>query len=135
MNEQESGLYKRAYLFASFIVVYNIVEGIVSMIIGYRDESLTLFGFGVDSFIEVASNLGVLYMIRRIQQNPDGSKTLFERGALQITGYGFLSFVFRFGNRHSPEYFTERETGKHVLGDRYFLAFNWNNVLCGYFTN
>ena len=66
----ETKLYNRALGFATFIVCYNIIEGIVAMFFGYYDESLTLFGFGADSFIEVASNLGVIYMIRRIKQNP-----------------------------------------------------------------
>jgi divalent metal cation (Fe/Co/Zn/Cd) transporter len=63
-------LYSKALLIAQFVVIYNIIEGIISMFLGYENESLTLFGFGVDSFIEVASNLGVVFMIRRIQQNP-----------------------------------------------------------------
>jgi divalent metal cation (Fe/Co/Zn/Cd) transporter len=91
MTITESKLYNRALLFASFIVCYNIIEGIISMIIGYSDESLTLFGFGVDSFIEVASNLGVIYMIRRIKQNPLSSRAPFESTALKITGYGFYA--------------------------------------------
>ncbi|MEJ6982255.1 cation transporter [Pedobacter sp. P351] len=89
MDEQEKTLYKRAYAFALFIVIYNVIEGLVSMVLGYKDESLTLFGFGVDSFIEVASNLGVIYMIKRIQQNLHSSRTPFETTALKITGYGF----------------------------------------------
>lgn len=89
MEEKEKSLYRRAYAFALFIVIYNVIEGVISMIVGYKDESLTLFGFGVDSFIEVASNLGVIFMIKRIQQNPHSSRTPFENTALKITGYGF----------------------------------------------
>jgi len=82
-------LYQRALWFAQFVVIYNVVEGIVSMILGYQDESLTLFGFGMDSAIEVASNLGVIYMIKRIQRNPNSDRAPFEKRALKITGYGF----------------------------------------------
>ena len=82
-------LYNRALLLAQFVVIYNIIEGIISMYLGYESESLTLFGFGADSFIEVASNLGVVYMIKRIQQHPNSDKSIFEIKALKITGWGF----------------------------------------------
>lgn len=63
----------------------------MAILFGYKDESLSLFGFGVDSFIEVASNSGVLYMINRIRQFPDSNRTPFEKTALTITGYGFYA--------------------------------------------
>jgi hypothetical protein len=56
------------------------------MILGYKDETLTLFGFGVDSFIEVMSGIGIAVMILRIQKNPEGSKNEFEIKALKVTG-------------------------------------------------
>jgi hypothetical protein len=48
----ETGLtnYKRlseiAVWIAIFTIVYNIGEGLISVYIGFEDESLTLFGFG-----------------------------------------------------------------------------------------
>lgn len=86
---QEAPLYKKAYQLSLFTIVYNVAEGVVSMLLGYRDETLALFGFGIDSFIEVLSGLGVAAMIWRIQLNPKSSKTAFEKTALQITGTAF----------------------------------------------
>jgi len=59
------------------------------MILGYKDETLSLFGFGADSFIEVMSGVGIAIMIMRIQQNPDSPKSKFEIKALKITGTAF----------------------------------------------
>lgn len=59
------------------------------MILGYEDETLTLFGFGADSFIEVMSGIGIAVMILRIQRNPESSKNEFEIKALKITGVAF----------------------------------------------
>ena len=70
--------YKKAYQLSLFTIFYNIVEGLVSMILGYKDETLALFGFGVDSFIEVVSGIGIAVMILRIQQYPESSKNEFE---------------------------------------------------------
>lgn len=83
--------YYRFALFLSFFtIVYNIAEGLISTIIGYSDESLTLFGFGVDSFIETISGIGIATMIYRIANNPTSSKSPFEVTALKITGWSFF---------------------------------------------
>jgi len=59
------------------------------MFFGYSDETIALFGFGVDSFIEVMSGVGIAMMIYRIRQNPESSKTKFEIRALKTTGIAF----------------------------------------------
>lgn len=78
---------------ALFTIFYNLAEGLISVFFGFSDEALTLFGFGVDSFIEVMSGLGILAMVIRIRQNPDTSRSQFERTALRITGTAFYLLV------------------------------------------
>ncbi|HMC01597.1 MAG TPA: cation transporter [Flavobacteriaceae bacterium] len=87
-------LYKIALLLAIFTIIYNIAEGIISTYFGYEDESLALFGFGIDSFIEVISGLGIAHMVLRIQNNPNSNRDNFERTALRITGVAFYLLVF-----------------------------------------
>jgi divalent metal cation (Fe/Co/Zn/Cd) transporter len=89
MEQSEEKLYKQAYWLSLFTIFYNIAEGIVSMVAGYEDETLALFGFGADSFIEVMSGIGIAVMILRIRQKPESSKSGFEITALKITGIGF----------------------------------------------
>ena len=74
---------------AVFTILYNLAEGLVSIFFGFSDETLTLFGFGVDSFIEVVSGIGIFAMVLRIRHNPDTDRSRFERTALRITGTGF----------------------------------------------
>jgi divalent metal cation (Fe/Co/Zn/Cd) transporter len=74
---------------ALFTIFYNFVEGLVSIYFGAQDETLTLFGFGIDSFIEVMSGIGILAMVLRIRQNTDAPRSQFERTALRITGTSF----------------------------------------------
>jgi divalent metal cation (Fe/Co/Zn/Cd) transporter len=78
---------------ALFTIFYNLAEGLVSVYFGFSDEALTLFGFGVDSFIEVMSGIGILAMVIRIRQNPETSRTQFEKTALRITGTAFYLLV------------------------------------------
>jgi len=109
--EQEKTLYKRAFQLSLFTIFYNVIEGIVSMTMGFQDETLTLFGFGVDSFIEVMSGIGIAVMIIRIRQNPGSTKNEFEINALKITGIAFYmlsvgllaGIVLNFINKHKPE--------------------------------
>lgn len=62
-------LYKTATLLALITIGYNIAEGAVSVWFGAADETLSLFGFGVDSFVEVISGIGIWHMVRRIRSN------------------------------------------------------------------
>jgi len=109
--EQTALLYKKAYQLSLFTIIYNIAEGIVSIVMGYTDETLTLFGFGVDSFIEVMSGIGIAVMILRIRQNPESSKNGFEIRALNITGIAFYilsagllaGIILNIITRHKPE--------------------------------
>jgi divalent metal cation (Fe/Co/Zn/Cd) transporter len=78
---------------AIFTILYNLAEGLISVFLGFSDEALTLFGFGVDSFIEVMSGIGILAMVIRIRQNPNTLRTQFEKTALQITGTSFYLLV------------------------------------------
>ena len=107
----EEKLLQRAFLLSLFTIVYNIVEGVVSMLFGYQDETLALFGFGVDSFIEVISGIGIAIMILRIKANPRSPKSEFEIKSLKITGSAFyilsvgllVGIVSSFITDHKPE--------------------------------
>lgn len=92
-------------------VVYNLLEGLISVYFGISDETIALFGFGVDSFIEVISGLGIVAMVLRIRHSPDTPRSTFERTALRITGTAFYLLVVGLGatvvvniaSGHKPE--------------------------------
>jgi len=90
MTYTEQKLYNTAFLLSLFTIFYNILEGIISIIFGIEDETLSLFGFGVDSFIEVISGIGIAGMIIRIKENPRSNRSKFEINALKITGTSFF---------------------------------------------
>jgi divalent metal cation (Fe/Co/Zn/Cd) transporter len=95
---------------AFFTIFYNLAEGLIAIFFGVSDETLTLFGFGVDSFIEVMSGIGILAMVLRIRQNPDTSRSQFERTALRVTGTSFyllavglaLTAIYNLFTAHKP---------------------------------
>ena len=82
-------LYRRASLLALITIFYNIAEGVVSVWFGADDGTLSLFGFGLDSFVEVISGIGIWHMVRRLGQGDIADRDPFERRALRITGGAF----------------------------------------------
>lgn len=103
--------WKYALWLALFTIFYNLLEGIISIFFGIGDETLTLFGFGVDSFIEVMSGIGILAMVLRIRQNPETPRSQFEKTALRVTGTSFYllavglatTSIYNLFTAHKPE--------------------------------
>src|SRR5512142_2219210 len=82
-------LYDWAAALALITIFYNIIEGLVSVLFGMEDGSMSLFGFGLDSFVEVVSGFGIWHMIRRIRRSGAERPDEFEQRALRITGTAF----------------------------------------------
>ena len=89
VTQVKLNLYKRASLLAQITIFYNLIEGLVSVFFGVADETLSLLGFGIDSFVEVLSGIGIWNMVRRIRNNSNVNPSSFEKKALQITGTAF----------------------------------------------
>lgn len=109
--DRETKLYNIAFALGIFTIVYNLIEGIIATWFGFEDETIALFGFGLDSFIEMISGIGIVYMITRIRKNPGSTRSEFEKTALQITGTSFyllcvgltVSAVLNVIMQHKPE--------------------------------
>jgi divalent metal cation (Fe/Co/Zn/Cd) transporter len=110
-TSDQKRLWVYALWLAFFTIFYNLAEGLISVYFGFSDETLTLFGFGMDSFIEVMSGIGILVMTLRIRQNPETPRTQFEVTALRITGIAFYllaaglaaSAIYNLFTAHKPE--------------------------------
>jgi len=81
--------YRTASILALITIFYNIFEGVVSVWFGAEDETISLFGFGLDSFVEVISGVGIWHMIKRVSMGALENRDPFEKRALQITGGAF----------------------------------------------
>ena len=86
--------FKYAFILAIITIGYNIFEGVVSIYFGFEDETLALFGFGIDSFVEVISGVGISHMILRIQTSQAERRDHFEKTALKITACAFFLLTF-----------------------------------------
>jgi len=107
----KASLYRVASILAIVTIAYNILEGLVSVYFGAEDNTLALFGFGLDSFVEVISGIGIWHMIQRIQRQPERDPDRFEITALRITGSAFylltvglmISALLNLYSGHKPE--------------------------------
>lgn len=71
-----------------FTLVWNSLEGIVAVIAGAVAGSISLVGFGVDSFIEVTSGAALLWRMSA-EADPQRRERI-EKVALRIVGACFL---------------------------------------------
>jgi divalent metal cation (Fe/Co/Zn/Cd) transporter len=109
MNNKK--LWNIVLLLAVITVFYNFIEGLVSVFFGITDETLALFGFGIDSFIEVLSGIGIWHMVIRIKSNKGENIDAFQKTALKITGTSFyilavgllLTVAYNVYTGHKPE--------------------------------
>lgn len=110
MNESRESLLRYAEWLAILTIAYNVIEGVISIYLGIEDETITLLGFGVDSFVEVISGLGIWYMVAGMRREK-GDTWRFERRALRVTGVAFYLLtaglvavaVLNLYTGHSPE--------------------------------
>lgn len=102
---------KIALWLSAFTILANLIEGGFSTFFGAQDETLALFGFGIDSFVEVISAVGITMMLVRTFRNPESPRSSFEGLALKMTGAGFylltaglvVTSIFSLINRQRPE--------------------------------
>ena len=78
-----------------FTITWNAIEGLVAVFIGVIAGSISLVGFGLDSFVEVTSGSVLLW---RMSVDADvHRRELNERRALRIVGVCFLLLAVYLG--------------------------------------
>ena len=78
---------RRAQLLAGASVAYNVVEAVVAIAAGAAASSIALIGFGLDSTVEVASGLVILWQFRH--PVPESR----EARALRLIGISFFALA------------------------------------------
>ena len=76
-------------------IAWNLLEGCVAVIAGLIAGSVSLVGFGIDSFIEVTSAVAVLWRLRT--DADDQHRERHERIALRVVGGCFVALAVYIG--------------------------------------
>src|SRR5262249_6001389 len=71
-----------------FTIAWNAMEGVLAVVIGAVAESISLVGFGIDSFVEVTSGSALLW--RMLVDADVHLRERNERRALRIVGVCFV---------------------------------------------
>jgi divalent metal cation (Fe/Co/Zn/Cd) transporter len=91
-------------------IIWNLLEGLVSLVAGLFSGSISLVGFGVDSFIEVASGSIVLW--RMLVDHNIARREHNEHLALKLVGFSFIGLscylifqaIMRFHDQTPPQH-------------------------------
>jgi divalent metal cation (Fe/Co/Zn/Cd) transporter len=93
-----------------FTVVWNTLEGLIAVVAGIIAGSISLVGFGIDSFIEVTS--GSVLLWRMSVDSDEYRRETNEKRALRIVGACFLLLaayiaydsILDLGSKRAPEH-------------------------------
>jgi hypothetical protein len=84
-------LHRRGVRLEWFTVAWNVVEGVVAIGAGLLTGSVSLIGFGTDSFIEVISAIALLWRLRKAGPNASAEERgEAERRALYLVAATFF---------------------------------------------
>src|ERR1700755_468552 len=97
-----------------FTIAWNTLEGIASVIAGAIAGSISLVGFGLDSFIEVASGTALLW--RMSVDAYESRREQNERLSLRIVGACFLCLAAYIGLESIRELLAKRAPEQSVAG-------------------
>ncbi len=89
-----SSLHKKALSLSYFTVGYNVLEGIVSIIVGLLAGSIALVGFGLDSFVESLSGSVMIWRFRKHEKMTEEEEERVELKATRLIAYTFFILGF-----------------------------------------
>jgi divalent metal cation (Fe/Co/Zn/Cd) transporter len=82
--------HQRGLLTEYFTVGWNVIEGIVAIAAGVIAGSIALVGFGLDSYIEVASGLVLIWRLRKHGFSNEEEEEAAEKKAILFVGVTFF---------------------------------------------
>jgi divalent metal cation (Fe/Co/Zn/Cd) transporter len=97
-----------------FTIGWNVLEGLVALIAGAHAGSMSLVGFGIDSFIEVTSGVALLWRmavdadLHRRERN--------EKSALKVVGLCFLCLAVYIAYESATDLFRKRAPEYSIPG-------------------
>ena len=84
--------HEKALIAEYFTVGWNVIEGIVAIAAGIVATSIALIGFGLDSYVEVASGIVLIWRLRK-HGFGDEEEEAAEKRAIFFVGLTFLALA------------------------------------------
>jgi divalent metal cation (Fe/Co/Zn/Cd) transporter len=73
-----------------FTVIYNVVEGVVSVVFAFISGSSALLGFGIDSFVESLSGMIMIWRFSRASNISIAADQRKEKVAIRLVGLSLM---------------------------------------------
>jgi divalent metal cation (Fe/Co/Zn/Cd) transporter len=111
---ERQSLVKRGTRLSYFTIAWNSLEGLIAVIAGTVAGSISLVGFGIDSFIEVISGTTLLWRmtvdadVQRRERN--------ERLSLRIVGICFLSLAAYVAYESCSDFISRKTPARSIAG-------------------
>lgn len=111
---ERTGALRRGRRLEYLTIGWNLVEGLVAVVAGAMAGSISLVGFGMDSFVEVVSGTAVFW---RIRVDADvARRELNEKRALKVVGSCFLALAAYIAYESAMDLWTKTAPERSVPG-------------------
>src|SRR5690349_21139550 len=97
-----------------FTIAWNTVEGLVAVVAGLIAGSISLVGFGIDSFIEVTSGTVLLWRMSVDARARDRERN--EKRALKVVGVCFLALAAYIAYESATDFWSKRTPDHSIPG-------------------
>lgn len=85
--------HKKALLLSYFGLSYNLIEGVLSVFLGAVSNSISLIGFGLDSFVESLSGMVMIWRFGSQKSLTHKEEEKIEEKATKLVGYTFFALA------------------------------------------
>jgi divalent metal cation (Fe/Co/Zn/Cd) transporter len=106
-------LVRRALLLEAGVIVYNVAEGVISIVAGLLAGSVALVGFGLDSGIEVSAGVAVFAHLWRSAEEQD---LAWERRVAVFVGLTLMALAAYVAGRAVYDLATSSRPDESYLG-------------------
>jgi divalent metal cation (Fe/Co/Zn/Cd) transporter len=97
-----------------FTIAWNSLEALIAVVAGALAGSISMIGFGADSFIEVVSGSALLWRMAIVQENPKRKRR--EKIALRIVSFCFLALALYLSFESIAALAHKRKPESSILG-------------------
>jgi len=108
--------HQRGLLTEYFTVGWNVVEGVIAIAAGVVAGSIALVGFGLDSTIEVASGLVLIWRLRKHGFSNDEEEWAAEKKATFFVGMTFFLLTVYVVYESGQKLFFQERPAESLIG-------------------
>lgn len=99
-----------------FTVGWNVVEGVIAIAAGVIAGSIALVGFGLDSCIEVASGLVLIWRLRKHEFSDEEDEETAEKKAVFFVGTTFFLLALYIIYESGKKLFFQEQPAESLIG-------------------